>query len=219
MTAADVIVVGAGLAGLSAARHLAAAGLDVVVLESSDSVGGRVRTDIIDGFRLDRGFQLFNPAYPEPPRLLDLDELDLRPLTPGALVVTDGGRHRLADPRRRPSSIPAGLRSHPGSLRELLTLAALSARDALAPVGLLTRTERTTAAELHRWGLSGELGDVFLRRFLAGVFLEDELSTSSVFFHLVWRTFVRGTPSIPATGMGSIPTQLAGRLPTSGHAR
>src|SRR5512134_497729 len=92
---ADVLVVGAGLAGLHAAVRLAAAGLDVHVAESSDGVGGRMRTDLVDGFRLDRGFQVLSTGYPELGRAVDLGALDLRELD-SAVVVHAGGRlHRL----------------------------------------------------------------------------------------------------------------------------
>jgi len=97
----DVIVVGAGLAGLAAAVRLAGAGLDVTVLEAGDDVGGRVRTDHVDGLLLDRGFQLYNPAYPEGRRVLDLDALDLRPFSRGMLVAIGGRRYRLHDDRQR----------------------------------------------------------------------------------------------------------------------
>ena len=98
----DVVIAGAGLAGLAAARHLAIHGVDVLVLEAGDEVGGRVRTDRIDGLQLDHGFQLFNPAYPEAARVLDYDALDLHPLTAGVIVALDDKRARLADPRRAP---------------------------------------------------------------------------------------------------------------------
>jgi monoamine oxidase len=102
-----VIIVGAGLSGLAAARHLRRSGVEVIVLEASDAVGGRMRTDIVDGFRLDRGFQLYNPAYPEGRRVLDYDALDLRSFVAGArIVLRPRGRRqvaRVADPRREPS--------------------------------------------------------------------------------------------------------------------
>src|ERR687894_675056 len=97
-----VVVVGAGLAGLAAGRELRARGLDVVVLERSDGVGGRVRTDAVRGFLLDRGFQVLLAGYPEAARVLDYAALDLRAFFPGALVRTDGRWVRVADPRRRP---------------------------------------------------------------------------------------------------------------------
>lgn len=211
-TGVDVVVVGAGLAGLSAARHLHAAGLEVVVLERSDGIGGRVSTDVQNGFRLDRGFQLFNPAYPEPPRLLSLDDLDLRPFTRGALVRYDGARHRLVDPRAEPTSFVATLRAPVGSLPAKAALAALSVRDAMAPFGRITAADTSTRDALRRAGVTGSLAERVVGRFLAGVFLESELATSSRFFHATWRSFVRGTPSVPALGMGELAAQLAAPL-------
>lgn len=211
----DVVVVGAGLAGLAAARHLARAGVSVLVLERSDAVGGRVRTDRRNGFRLDRGFQLFNPAYPEPPRLLDLERLDLQAFTRGVAVFRGGRRHRLVDPRAEPTSFLATLRAPIGSIRSKAAVVAMSLRDAIGPVGALIAEDVSTRRTLERWGIDDELIEVVLRRFLAGVFLEADLETSSRFFHLVWRTFVRGTPSVPALGMQAIPEQLAAELPGS----
>jgi phytoene dehydrogenase-like protein len=111
---ADVVVIGAGLAGLAAAVRLQESGLDVVVLEQSDGVGGRVRTDVVDGFRLDRGFQLLNPAYPEAKQQLDLDALDLQPFEAGLVVGVGEKRYSLGDPLRLPSSIPNTLTAQVG---------------------------------------------------------------------------------------------------------
>lgn len=68
-SAREVIVVGAGLSGLAAARKLGDAGVPVRILEASDGVGGRVRSDVLDGFILDRGFQVFIEGYPEQKKL------------------------------------------------------------------------------------------------------------------------------------------------------
>lgn len=171
-----------------------------------------MRTDVQNGFRLDRGFQLFNPAYPEPPRLLSLDDLDLRPFTRGALVRYDGARHRLVDPRAEPMSVLATLRAPVGSLPAKAALAALSVRDAVAPFGRITAADTSTLDALRRAGVTGSLAERVFGRFLAGVFLESELATSSRFFHATWRSFVRGTPSVPALGMGGIAAQLAAPL-------
>ena len=86
MNSPDVVIVGAGLAGLCCARRLAQCGVSFQVVEASDGVGGRVRTDIVEGFRLDRGFQLYLPSYPEGTRVLDYDALDLKHFTPGARI-------------------------------------------------------------------------------------------------------------------------------------
>ncbi|WP_221359441.1 NAD(P)/FAD-dependent oxidoreductase [Streptomyces beigongshangae] len=218
----DVLVVGAGLAGLACARDLIDAGLDVKVLEASDEVGGRMRTDRHEGFLVDRGFQVFNTGYPQVRRRLPLRELRLRPFTPGVLLHTDDGPLRFSDPTRA-SRAPRGPRDlrdlRPGRLagaRDLVALGVLSARDTLAPVRLLKRGEdRTTRTALAAAGFSEEFVERFFRPFLSGVFLEDELETSARFFHLVWRSMVRGTLCLPGGGVGAVPRLLAGALPAA----
>ncbi|MCS7480967.1 NAD(P)/FAD-dependent oxidoreductase [Umezawaea endophytica] len=209
-----VVVVGAGLAGLSAAEVLSRNGVSVSVLEAGDDVGGRVRTDVVDGVRMDRGFQILLPAYPEVVRRFDLDALDLRPFRSGAFVH-QGGRHDLlADPRGGAAAWQGVLAQRVVGVRDLLALGALSARDWVGSGrGIVESVDRTTAEELARWGVSDRAVDAVLRPFLSGVFLESSLSTSSRFFHLVWRCFARGGAALPALGMGELPRQLAARLP------
>ncbi|MFE2587318.1 NAD(P)/FAD-dependent oxidoreductase, partial [Streptomyces sp. NPDC059378] len=210
----DVLVVGGGPAGLACARDLLASGFAVTLLEASDEVGGRMRSDRYEGFVVDRGFQVFNTSYPQVRRRLALRALRLRPFTPGVLVHTDDGPLRFADPTRRPRDL-GDLR--PGRLagpRDLLALSALSARDLLAPVRLLKRGEdRTTRTALAAAGFSEEFVERFFRPFLSGVFLEDELETSARFFHLVWRSMLRGTLCLPGEGIGAVPRLLADALP------
>ena len=210
----DVIVVGAGLAGLCAALRLTEAGLAVEVIDASDDVGGRVRTDIVDGLRLDRGFQLYNPAYPEARRVLDHAALDLRPYLAGVVVTLNDRHHRLADPRRQPSWTAASVLAPVGSPVVKARFAALALRAAIAPASTLTtQVDVSSALALSRAGVRGPLLESVLQPFLAGVFGEAELTTSRRFLDLALRSFVRGTPSVPALGMGEIPRQLAGRLP------
>ena len=209
-----VIVVGAGLAGLACAADLAAAGAAVTVLEASDGVGGRMRTDRRDGFRLDRGFQVFNTSYPQVRRRVDLRALQLSPFTPGMLLHTPAGRVRFADPTRRPGDqgdLVRGRLAGPGGLA---ALAGLSARDLLLPARLLKREpDRSTLATLAGARIPGELVERMFRPFLAGVFLEDQLETSGRFFHLVWRSMLRGTLCLPRRGIQAVPEQLGAALP------
>ncbi|WP_299538265.1 NAD(P)/FAD-dependent oxidoreductase [uncultured Streptomyces sp.] len=210
----DVLVVGAGLAGLACAADLGAAGLSVRLLEGSDAVGGRMRTDRRDGFLLDRGFQVLNTSYPQIKRRVDLRALRARPFTPGVLVRTPGGTERFTDPTRAPGSAGDLLPGRLASARDLLALGVLTGRDLLGPVGALKRRpDRTTLTELADAGISEELVEKLFRPFLSGVFLEDELETSSRFFHLVWRSMLRGTSCLPADGIGAVPAQLAAGLP------
>ncbi|MFV6030575.1 NAD(P)/FAD-dependent oxidoreductase [Streptomyces sp. NPDC056264] len=210
----DVTIVGAGVAGLACAADLSAGGLRVRLLEAGDNVGGRMRTDRIAGFTLDRGFQVFNTAYPQVKRRLDLRALRLRPFTPGVLVHTDDGMRRFTDPSRRFRESRDLLPGRLASGRDLLALSVLTAYDVLAPAALLrTRPDRTTLTALADAGVSPDLVETFFRPFLSGVFLEDDLETSGRFFHLVWRSMLRGTLCLPADGIGAVPAQLASRLP------
>jgi len=212
----NTIVVGAGLAGLSCAADLAAAGTAVTVLEASDGAGGRMRTDRRDGFLLDRGFQVFNTSYPQVRRRVDLRALQLSPFTPGMLLHTPAGRVRFADPTRRPGDqgdLVRGRLAGPGGLA---ALAGLSARDLLLPARLLKREpDRSTLAMLAGARIPGELVERMFRPFLAGVFLEDQLETSGRFFHLVWRSMLRGTLCLPRRGIQAVPEQLSAALPPS----
>jgi len=216
--AADVVVVGAGLAGLACARRLQAAGVAATVLEAGDAVGGRVRTDVVDGMLLDRGFQVHNTGYPEAARVLDHDALDLRRFTAGALVRVGDRLHRVGDPRRVPTWAPHTVGAPIGTLKDKVLIAALAASAALqSPDALLSRAETTTYDALRARGLSDTAVDRFFRPFLSGVFLEDRLDTSSRFFDLVWRSFARGDQCVPSGGMQSIPEQLASGLDVRLH--
>jgi phytoene dehydrogenase-like protein len=212
-TRVEVVVVGAGLAGLVAARTLTRAGLEVAVLEAADRIGGRVATDVVDGFRLDRGFQVLNTDYPRVRRELDIGALQVQAFTPGAMVHLDGRMHRLADPRRRPLGALDTLSAPIGSIADKLRLAAMIAADAVLPVPQLLARPETSAYDAARAsGLSETIIDRFVRPFLSGVLLEDSLETSSRFVDLVWRSFARGAVGVPAYGMTAIPRQLSAGL-------
>ncbi|MCF6507008.1 FAD-dependent oxidoreductase [Blastococcus sp. MG754426] len=209
---AEVLVVGAGLAGLSAATRLAAAGVDVHVLEASGHTGGRLATERVDGFLVDRGFQVFNTGYPRAADL-DLTALRLGWFERGAVIRVDGRAHRVVDPRRQPTALVGTAAAPLGSLREKAALVAFSLRAGYAPVERLLHAPETAAEEsLRAAGVGGAALERFLRPFLAGVLLEDELATSSRYLDLLWRSFVRGSTGLPAAGMQAIGEQLAGRL-------
>jgi len=205
---ADVLVVGAGLAGLACARTLERAGLSVIVLEAEDDVGGRMRTDVVDGFLCDRGFQVINPAYPALRRLADLDALQLRSFDAGVAVRHDRGLAVLADPLRQPRLLPATLRSGYLKVRELVALARWAA-PALRPSQLTRVPDTTLAASLDEAGVSGRLRREVLEPFLAGVLADSSGETSAGFVRLLVRCFLGGTPGVPAAGVQSLPRQLA----------
>ena len=210
----DVVIVGAGLAGLAAATALCAAGMSVQVLEAGDGVGGRVRTDTVDGFVLDRGFQVLLTAYPDAMRLLDYGALDLRAFEPGALVQLDGTRHLVADPVRRPLSLPATMRAPVGTLMDKARMARLqwATRRGTAD-DLWSRPERTIAEHLVTLGFSTRMIDTLLRPLFAGITLDPTLGESSRLFEYVVRMLAAGDNAVPARGMQRIPEQLASKLP------
>jgi hypothetical protein len=207
------LVVGAGLAGLACARMLEERGLDVLVLEGADRVGGRVRTDRVDGYRLDRGFQVVNPSYPALTRVLDLTDLDLRPFLPGVVVAVGDRRHLLADPRRRPSAALAAVRAPVGGLAAKMRFAAMATKVVARGVpATLAGRDVSTRRALRRRRIDDQLVERLLRPFLSGVFLEPDLATSARFFDLVLRSFVRGVPGVPSTGMSRLPELVAAGL-------
>lgn len=211
---ARVIIVGAGLAGLACALHLVRRGIACTVVEASDEVGGRARTDRVDGFQLDRGFQVLLTGYPEAANVLDYCGLRLHSFYPGALVRHAGGFHRISDPLRRPQDLFSSLTGPIGSWRDKLTILRLR-QDALnhrvcAQAG---GGDRTTLEALQAYGLSPAMRERFLRPFLGGVFLDQSLSTPCRIFEFVWAAFSRGAIALPEAGMGAIAAQLASSLP------
>lgn len=211
----DVVVVGAGLAGLACASRLSAGGLDVQVLEACDGVGGRARTDRVDGFLLDRGFQVLNTGYPEVRRLMDTDALDLRYFSRAMLLHVQGSVVRLADPRREPLAALAAVRAPIGSLRDKAALAGYAAAVGFVPSSvLLGQRDRTAEQAWRRYGMTPRVIDRVLRPFFAGLLLENEMTTSGRFANLMMRMFVRGDSTVPAAGMQALGAQLAARLPT-----
>jgi phytoene dehydrogenase-like protein len=210
----DVAVVGAGLAGLACARRLCDAGLEVVVLEASDGVGGRVRTDEVDGFLLDRGFQILLTAYPEAQVQLDLDALDLRTFAPGATVRVRGRWRRLGDPRRELRMVLPTALAPIGSPLDKLRLLRLTGRVRRGPAAdLLRGPDETTREALRAEGLSDELVDRFLGPLFAGIQLDPDLEVSAKRFRIILRMLAGGDAAVPARGMGQIPAQLAAGLP------
>lgn len=218
----NVLIIGAGLAGLCCARRLAQAGIRCTIFEGADAVGGRVRTDRFDSFLLDHGFQVLLTAYPECRRILDYDALDLRAFTPGAIVHASGREHRISDPWRRPLESP-GLLLAAFSIFEISDAIAmvrirLAARHQSAEIrssvpSVWSEPERTTLEELQRAGLSQRAIERFFRPFFGGVFFDRDLETSSRMFRFTFKMFSEGDTVLPAAGMQAIPEQVRASLP------
>jgi phytoene dehydrogenase-like protein len=210
----DVVVIGAGLAGLTAARTLHRAGRTVRVLEAGDGIGGRVRTDAVDGFLLDRGFQVMLTAYPEAHRQLDMAALDLRPFEAGALVWRGGSGHVVADPFRSPARLFSTALAPIGSVADKARIALLRRRlRQVHPATLLAGDDVSTLQMLRDLHFSERAIDRFLRPLFAGIQLDPELGTSRRMFDVIFRTLSDGESAVPAAGMGAIPAQIAGGLP------
>jgi monoamine oxidase len=209
----DVVVVGAGLAGLQAARHLERDGLRVTVLEASDAVGGRIRTDRVDGFRVDRGFQVLNPAYSALRDGIDVAALGLQSFGAGVVVRDGDDTSTLAHPLFHPQYIPSTLASAHTPVRDLVAVARW-----IGPTLLRLRrpmasaTDETLAASFERTGLTGRLRRDVLDTFLAGVLSDSTGGSSARFVKQLVRYFALAAPGLPREGMQALPEQLAAAL-------
>lgn len=211
-----VIVIGAGLAGLTAAKRLKERGMPVRVLEKAEAVGGRVRTDREEGFLFDRGFQVLLSAYPVASEILDYDRLQLGSFYPGSMVRTEGRFHQLTDPWRKPTSFFQSALSKVGSLADKGRLARLRRRVGRGTVeDLFARDHMSSEEYLRTHGFSDKMIDQFFRPFFGGVFLERGLETSSRMLEFTFRMFSKGDAALPKNGMQAIPEQLAESLSPS----
>ncbi|WP_234734689.1 NAD(P)/FAD-dependent oxidoreductase [Tellurirhabdus bombi] len=214
----SVIIVGAGMAGLTCAAYLKQRGINALLLEASDGVGGRVRTDVVNGFRLDRGFQILLTAYPEARRLLDYAALDLKPFRSGALIHHDDHQGpaqwmSFINPLREPTAIAQTLASPVGTLSDKLRIVELMRRvSGVSTTDFFLQQATDTESFLESFGYSAQFIDRFFRPFFGGIFLEDELRTSSNFFEFCFQNFYSGDAAVPALGIEAIPQQLAAQL-------
>ena len=210
----DVLIVGAGLAALRCARELYTKGIGFQLIEASDGIGGRVRTDSVDGFLLDRGFQVLLTAYPEAKQALDYQRLELKMFLPGALSWYAGRLNRLIDPWRTPGTWKEALQSEFATLTDKLRIARLRGRLRRNSIeDIFRRPEHSTKEALASEGFSSELIHRFFRPLLGGILLDSELKSSSRMFEFVLKMLSEGDTALPARGMGTIPSQLAEPFP------
>ncbi|PSQ04221.1 phytoene dehydrogenase [Halobacteriales archaeon QS_5_68_33] len=213
----EVAIVGGGLAGLVAARHLADAGLDVTLFERREELGGRVRSRVVDGYTLDRGFQVMFTAYPAVRRELDLDALDLRAFSPGATIARPDHRSTLADPFRDPGALVESALNTDVSIGDKIRT--LRLRRALAdedPETLFDGPDETIREYLERWGFSERYLENFVAPFYGGITLDRSLSTDAGVFRYTFAMLSRGKTAVPADGMGAVSEQLAARAREAG---
>ncbi|HEX2892756.1 MAG TPA: NAD(P)/FAD-dependent oxidoreductase [Marmoricola sp.] len=213
MAEPPVVVVGAGLAGLACADRLTADGHRVVVLEAGNAVGGRVRTDRVAGFTIDRGFQVLNTAYPALRRVADLHRLDLRTLPRGIRVRRRGELHDVRHPLASPAAAVRSAISGAASVSGKLALARYAAVTVLATPAAIKRRPDVEASSAWAEELPAAVVEDLMVPFLSGVVLESEITTSRVFTDLMVRMFALGSSAVPAGGMQVLPESLAARLP------
>lgn len=208
----EILVIGAGLAGLTAATVLKQAGHEVLVVEAGDDVGGRVRTDHQEGFLLDRGFQILLTSYPELVRHLDLDSLELRPFASGAKIFKNGKFEVVADPFRDFFMGLATATSSAISFKDKLNLFRL--RNSLVRgKAFLTQDEDVHVLEhLQTLGFSQKAISNFFVPFLGGIKLDPELKGSARLSLWILKMLFTGTAALPKDGMQAIPNQLAMKL-------
>ena len=208
-----VVIVGASVAGLIAARHLEEVGIKPIVVEAADRVGGRVKTSEINGYALDHGFQVLLTAYPMAQKHLDYTALNLRYFRPGALLFGDNKKQLLGDPLRDGRALLPTLTSTAATLFDKWKIFRLtSALKRKSLNALFSEPETTTLQYLKDYGFSNTVIKSFLRPFFAGIFLEPKLQTSSRMFEFVFKMFGEGSAAIPKTGIGAISNQLKQQL-------
>ena len=175
-----------------------------------------MQTDTVDGFLLDRGFQVYLDAYPEAGEMLDLAALDLRAFEPGALVFNGSKLCRVMDVFRRPKDLMSSALAPIGTIFDKLRVAILRQKVLdLERSEIFKCGDQSTESYLQNFGFSAKMIDTFFRSFYGGIFLERELKTSSRMFEFTFKMFSEGSATVPAKGMGEIPKQLAARLPES----
>jgi phytoene dehydrogenase-like protein len=205
-----VIIIGAGIAGLTCAKYLKDRGIQSLILEASDGVGGRVRTDTYEGFLLDRGFQILLTAYPEAERLLNYETLDLQAFKSGALIrdVKNNDFSIMANPFKEPAKIWSSLTSNVGTIADKMRVLRLILDNYNVQEEVFEKTGISTIAYLKNYGFSDKMIQQFFKPFFGGVFLESELSTSSNFFRYIFGKFYEGDAVIPAKGIEQIAMQI-----------
>ena len=206
-------IVGAGISGLIAATVLEKNGLSPVIIESTDRVGGRVKTDIVDGYQLDHGFQVLLTAYPAAQKYLNLEALQLQSFIPGASIFKNGKQQIIGDPLRDKSLLLSTVFARIGTLSDKFKILKLNNKLKKKSLSEIFSTqEQTTKSYLMAFGFSNSIIDNFFNPFFSGIFLENKLETSSRMFEFVYKMFGEGQAALPKGGMQAIPKQLSNNL-------
>ena len=210
------IIVGAGISGLVAAIELERSGYAPIIFEATDRVGGRVKTDLESGFPLDHGFQVLLTDYPEAQKYLDYDSLDLIRFEPGSIIFQNGKQQKIGDPLRAISFLGPTVLASIGSMKDKLLILKLSLKLKSKSIeSIFSSPAVSTMVYLRDYGFSDRIIANFFQPFFAGIYLEEDLETSSRMFEFVYKMFGTGYATIPRSGMQAIPQQLAAQLSKS----
>ena len=208
-----IYIVGAGVSGLVAAQVLENKGYHPIILEASDRAGGRVKTDIKKGFQLDHGFQVLLSSYPAAQKYLDFKALKLQKLKPGAVIFKKGKQQIIGDPLRDISALFSTLFSGIGTLSDKFKIFQLNLKLKNKSIeAIFSSNEISTKAYLQEFGFSSQIIAQFFTPFFTGIFLENELTTSSRMFEFVFKMFGEGLAVLPKGGMEEISKQLVSNL-------
>lgn len=206
-------IIGAGFSGLIAATVLEKNGLSPVIIESTDRVGGRVKTDIVEGYQLDHGFQVLLTAYPAAQKYLNLEALQLQTFIPGASIFKNGKQNSIGDPLRDKSLLLSTVFARVGTLSDKFKILKLNIKLKKKSLSeIFSSKEQTTKTYLIDFGFSSKMINDFFNPFFSGIFLENKLETSSRMFEFVYKMFGEGDAALPKGGMQAIPKQLSNNL-------
>ncbi|WP_437368823.1 NAD(P)/FAD-dependent oxidoreductase [Maribacter litoralis] len=206
-------IVGAGVSGLIAATVLEQNGFSPIILEATERAGGRVKTDIINGYQLDQGFQVLLTAYPAAQKYLNFKSLELQRFLPGAAIFKHKKQHVIGDPLRDISLIFSTLFANIGTVADKLKILRLNTKLKNKSLSdIFTTKEQSTISYLTDFGFSADMINDFFKPFFGGIFLEDQLQTSSRMFEFVYKMFGEGDAAVPKGGMEEIPKQLVRQL-------
>ena len=212
-TTSKITIVGAGISGLITALELEQAGFSPTIIEASSGVGGRVKTDVVDGFQLDHGFQVLLEAYPKANQYLDYEELKLQKLVPGAVIFKNGRASTIGDPLRSSALLLPTLMANVGSIQDKWTIFKLNLELKKKSIDAIFKDEQLSTLEyLKHKGFSDRIITQFFKPFFSGIFLETELDTSSVMFQFIYKMFGEGLAVVPKAGIQAIPNQLKSKL-------
>lgn len=209
----DVAIVGAGIAGLTAAHYCESHGFDVQLIEATDRVGGRIKTDRVDGFLLDHGFQVLLSSYPTAQELLPQNEMGMSAFAPGAWITDAKGTYRIGDPLRQPAKLLPMALSRVGTLRDKWLMYRLTKElQQQSADAVFDGPPQSTMEYLRSYGFSEGIISSFFRPFFGGVFLENGLHTPAGMFRFTFGHFSQGSACLPANGMQDIAHRLANKL-------